>query len=67
MRLHVTDKDTPNSTAWRVKYTIEGDEAGHFKIETDPNTNDGILTVVKVSAVWPHALHYIHTQTVITI
>ncbi|XP_070759291.1 cadherin-like protein 26 [Enoplosus armatus] len=45
--LHVTDKDTPNSPAWRVKYTIQGDEGGHFKIETDPHTNDGILTVVK--------------------
>ncbi|XP_073324161.1 cadherin-like protein 26 [Pagrus major] len=47
LRLHVTDKDTPNSTAWRAKYSIQGDEGEHFKIETDPVTNDGILTVVK--------------------
>ncbi|XP_070708486.1 cadherin-like protein 26 [Pempheris klunzingeri] len=47
MRLHVTDKDTPNSPAWRARYTIQGDEGEHFKIETDPDTNDGILTVVK--------------------
>lgn len=47
LRLHVTDKDTPNSPAWRARYTIQGDKAGHFKIETDPETNDAILTVVK--------------------
>ncbi|XP_041807656.1 cadherin-like protein 26 [Chelmon rostratus] len=47
LRLHVTDEDSPNTPAWRVKYTIQGDEGGHFKIETDPDTNDGILTVVK--------------------
>lgn len=45
------DEDSPNSPAWRAKYTIQGDEGEHFKIETDPDTNDGILTVIKVSAV----------------
>lgn len=62
LRLHVTDKDTPNSPAWRARYTIKGDDGEHFKIETDPDTNDGILTVVKVTAVWPHALHYSNTH-----
>ncbi|KAL3059134.1 hypothetical protein OYC64_011128 [Pagothenia borchgrevinki] len=47
LRLHTADKDTPNSASWRAKYTIQGDEGAHFKIETDPDTNDGILTVVK--------------------
>ncbi|XP_072239325.1 cadherin-like protein 26 [Leuresthes tenuis] len=47
LRLHVTDKDTVNSRAWRARYTLHGDEGRHFKIETDPETNDGILTVVK--------------------
>uniref|UniRef100_UPI003AABCAE9 cadherin-like protein 26 n=1 Tax=Centroberyx gerrardi TaxID=166262 RepID=UPI003AABCAE9 len=47
LRLHVTDRDSPNSQAWRAKYTLHGDEGGHFKIVTDPDTNDGILTVVK--------------------
>ncbi|KAK2862497.1 hypothetical protein Q5P01_002030 [Channa striata] len=47
LRLHVTDNDTPNSVAWRARYNIKGDEGEHFKTETDPDTNDGILTVVK--------------------
>ncbi|XP_054473281.1 cadherin-like protein 26 [Anoplopoma fimbria] len=47
LRVHASDKDTRNSAAWRAKYTIQGDEREHFKIETDPNTNDGILTVIK--------------------
>ncbi|XP_008291658.1 cadherin-like protein 26 [Stegastes partitus] len=47
LRLHVTDKDSPNSRAWKAKYTIHGDEGEHFRVETDPDTNDGILTVVK--------------------
>nr|XP_019942004.1 PREDICTED: cadherin-like protein 26 [Paralichthys olivaceus] len=47
LQLQVTDGDTRNSPAWRARFTIHGDEGGHFKIETDPDTNDGILTVVK--------------------
>ncbi|KAM3877970.1 cadherin-like protein 26 [Diretmus argenteus] len=47
LRLHVTDRDTQGSPAWRARYSIHGDKGGHFKIETDPDTNDGILTVVK--------------------
>ncbi|XP_035805438.2 cadherin-like protein 26 isoform X2 [Amphiprion ocellaris] len=47
LRLHVRDKDTLNSPAWRAKYTIHGEEGEHFRVETDPDTNDGILTVVK--------------------
>ncbi|KAG1925183.1 cadherin-like protein [Pimephales promelas] len=48
LRLQVTDKDTRGSKAWKAKYTIHGDKKEQFKIETDPNTNEGILTVVKV-------------------
>ncbi|XP_056589457.1 cadherin-13-like [Triplophysa dalaica] len=47
LRLQVTDKDSHGSKAWRVKYTIHGDTKNMFKIETDPNTDEGILTVVK--------------------
>ncbi|XP_076012973.1 cadherin-like protein 26 [Genypterus blacodes] len=47
LQLHATDRDSKNSLAWKAKYTIHGDEGGHFKIETQPQTNDGILTIVK--------------------
>uniref|UniRef100_A0AAX7UVW4 Cadherin domain-containing protein n=1 Tax=Astatotilapia calliptera TaxID=8154 RepID=A0AAX7UVW4_ASTCA len=47
VRLHVTDKDTPNTSGWRARYTIHGDERENFKILTDLETNDGILTVVE--------------------
>ncbi|XP_043978608.1 cadherin-like protein 26 [Gambusia affinis] len=47
LRLHVMDKDMTQSRAWTAKYTIQGDEGGYFKIETNAETNDGILTVVK--------------------
>ncbi|XP_077060725.1 cadherin-like protein 26 [Siphateles boraxobius] len=47
LRLQVTDKDTRGSKAWKAKYTIHGDKKEQFKIETDPDTNEGILTVVK--------------------
>ncbi|KAG7495313.1 cadherin 26 [Solea senegalensis] len=47
LRLHVTDKDTPHTPAWRARFTVHADEGGHFIIETDPDSNDGILKVVK--------------------
>ncbi|XP_051961179.1 cadherin-like protein 26 isoform X2 [Xyrauchen texanus] len=47
LRLQVTDKDKPGSNAWKAKYTIIGDPKQFFKIETDPVTNEGILTIVK--------------------
>uniref|UniRef100_A0A3Q3BFP0 Cadherin-like protein 26 n=2 Tax=Kryptolebias marmoratus TaxID=37003 RepID=A0A3Q3BFP0_KRYMA len=47
LKIHVTDKDSPHSKAWKAKYTIHNDDERNFKIETDPETNDGILTVVK--------------------
>ncbi|XP_007909970.2 cadherin-like protein 26 isoform X2 [Callorhinchus milii] len=48
LRVKVTDEDLPNTPAWRAKYTItEGNEHGNFKIETDAETNDGIVTLIK--------------------
>ncbi|XP_067856782.1 cadherin-like protein 26 [Heptranchias perlo] len=48
LRLSVTDKDSPNTPAWRAKYKIiEGNENENYKFETDPETNDGILFLIK--------------------
>ncbi|XP_029912577.1 cadherin-like protein 26 isoform X2 [Myripristis murdjan] len=47
LRLHVTDKDTKGTAAWKVKYTIHGDTNNNFRITTDPETNDGLLYVEK--------------------
>ncbi|ROL47281.1 Cadherin-like protein 26, partial [Anabarilius grahami] len=47
LKIHTTDIDTRLTPAWRVRYSIQGDKGGHFSIHTDPDTNDGILTVIK--------------------
>uniref|UniRef100_A0A4W6CB62 Cadherin 2, type 1, N-cadherin (neuronal) n=1 Tax=Lates calcarifer TaxID=8187 RepID=A0A4W6CB62_LATCA len=47
--LTVTDKDQPHTPAWSAVYRIiDGDSTGRFSIPTDPTTNEGLLTVVKV-------------------
>lgn len=47
--LTVTDKDQPNTPAWNAVYKITGgDPTGRFSVPTDPNTNVGLVTVVKV-------------------
>lgn len=48
LRVSVEDKDLIHTANWRANYTIlKGNENGNFKIVTDPNTNEGVLCVVK--------------------
>ncbi|XP_053499954.1 cadherin-like protein 26 [Ictalurus furcatus] len=48
LRIPVQDQDTPNTPASRAVFTIlKGNEEGNYKIETDPVTNEGVLTVIK--------------------
>ncbi|XP_053305167.1 cadherin-15 isoform X2 [Spea bombifrons] len=47
-RMNVTDKDLPLSSNWNARFSIVGgDPRGAFSIRTDPQTNQGILSVVK--------------------
>lgn len=47
--LTVMDRDQPHSANWNAVYRIiSGDPSGHFSIRTDPVTNEGMVTVVKV-------------------
>lgn len=48
--LTVVDKDQPNTPAWNAVYKITaGDPTGRFSVPTDPTSNEGLVTVVKVS------------------
>ncbi|XP_062397734.1 cadherin-like protein 26 isoform X2 [Sardina pilchardus] len=47
LRVQVSDKDTKGTPAWRAKYMLHGERSENFKITTDPDTNEGVLTVVK--------------------
>lgn len=55
LRLSVRDGDSPFTSAWRAKFNIsDGNQEGHFDILTDPETNEGILNVIKVK---PYGMH----------
>ncbi|XP_047663486.1 cadherin-like protein 26 isoform X2 [Tachysurus fulvidraco] len=48
LRIPVKDKDSPNTPGSKAVFTIlKGNEEQNYKIETDPLTNEGVLTVIK--------------------
>lgn len=47
-RVNVTDRDDTGTKNWKAKYFILNDYRGNFAVRTDPITNQGVLTVVKV-------------------
>uniref|UniRef100_A0A8C5Z8F9 Desmoglein 2 n=1 Tax=Marmota marmota marmota TaxID=9994 RepID=A0A8C5Z8F9_MARMA len=50
MRIKVTDADEIGSDNWLANFTFaSGNEGGYFHIETDAQTNEGIVTLIKVS------------------
>ncbi|XP_015240359.1 PREDICTED: cadherin-15 [Cyprinodon variegatus] len=46
-RVSVTDRDEPGTGNWEAKYSILSDPNKNFAIQTDPVSNEGILTVMK--------------------
>ncbi|KAM4018572.1 cadherin-15 isoform 1-T1 [Anomaloglossus baeobatrachus] len=57
-RVSVTDRDLRGSPNWMVKYSIiSGDPQGAFAIRTDPQTNEGVLSLVKPLDHEANALH----------
>uniref|UniRef100_A0A8D1P2G2 Cadherin domain-containing protein n=1 Tax=Sus scrofa TaxID=9823 RepID=A0A8D1P2G2_PIG len=50
LRIKVFDADEVGSDNWLANFTFaSGNERGYFHIETDTQTNEGIVTLVKVS------------------
>ncbi|CAJ1072356.1 desmocollin 2 like [Xyrichtys novacula] len=48
LRIPVEDKDLQNTANWNSKFVItKGNENGHFRIDRDPKTNEGLLCVSK--------------------
>ena len=48
LRMQATDRDTKGTDAWKVNYVIHGKSGVNFRIVTDPETNEGVLSVIKV-------------------
>lgn len=49
VNLTVDDRDDPDTGAWRATYSIiNGDPTQSFEIQTNPDNNEGMLSVVKV-------------------
>lgn len=51
VNLTVDDRDDPDTGAGRAIYSIiDGDPMQHFEIQTNPDNNEGMLSVVKVNS-----------------
>uniref|UniRef100_A0A8C8C9N1 Cadherin domain-containing protein n=1 Tax=Oncorhynchus tshawytscha TaxID=74940 RepID=A0A8C8C9N1_ONCTS len=62
--VNATDNDEPGTGNWETKYTIaKGNPSRNFAIRTDPVTNEGILSVVKVSYSPSEYRACVHTQS----
>lgn len=49
-RIEVSDADEIGSDNWLANFTfVSGNEMGYLRIETDNKTNEGIVTLIKVS------------------
>lgn len=58
MRIKVFDRDEEFSDNWLANFTItSGNEGGYFHIETDTQTNEGIVMLIKVSVFFRFCLN----------
>ncbi|XP_058484743.1 cadherin-15 isoform X2 [Solea solea] len=46
-RVNASDRDDRGTGNWEARYFISNDPEGNFAIATDPETNQGVLSVVK--------------------
>jgi hypothetical protein len=52
LRIPVDDKDEEKTPNWNARFVItQGNENGNFRIDTDPETNEGLLYVIKVTEI----------------
>lgn len=61
MRIKAQDNDLKFTDNWLAVFDIQkGNEDNLFSIETDPKTNEGILKLIKVNALFKkHSAFYI--------
>ncbi|KAM9376844.1 cadherin-13 [Pholidichthys leucotaenia] len=63
VNLTVDDRDDPATGAWRAMYSIiSGDPTRSFEIQTNPDNNEGMLSVVKPLDYEASALHILHIK-----